>query len=216
MTLRDAPGIDGFDFLRLRNLPRCQRQPECCDALIDTGAKHGVFVNSPREKIKFRKIMQFVRKTRMATEFELDSFDHQILALLEADTRRTGEQLSEAVGLSPAACLRRLQRLRKIGAIEREVAIVSPKLRNRGTRLYVLVSVEGQNPKLLEELCQKLRRQEMVVGLDWVTGDDDMVMICDCGSMAAFGEFCEMFLNDRPVTGYKTLVSMKAYDTRAR
>ncbi len=57
---------------------------------------------------------------------ELDRFDQKILAAMEKDARQTGNQLSEVVGLFPAACLRRLQRLRKIGAIEREVAVVNP------------------------------------------------------------------------------------------
>ena len=153
-----------------------------------------------------------MRKSRMDSDFDLDRFDHQILSLMESDARRTGEQLSELVGLSPAACLRRLQRLRQIGAIEREVAVVSPKLRNKGTKLFALIVTEGQNPKTLEDLCQAIRRQDIVVGLDWVTGDDDLMLRVDCGSMAEFTEFCAEFLDDKPVKGYKTLVSMKSYD----
>ncbi|MEM0946433.1 MAG: Lrp/AsnC family transcriptional regulator [Pseudomonadota bacterium] len=60
---------------------------------------------------------------------ELDSFDRKILAAMELDARQTGNQLSELVGLSSAACLRRLQRLRGIGAIEREFAVINPSYR---------------------------------------------------------------------------------------
>jgi Lrp/AsnC family transcriptional regulator, leucine-responsive regulatory protein len=43
---------------------------------------------------------------------ELDEFDRRLLDALQQDSRRTGEQLAALVGLSPAACLRRAQRLR--------------------------------------------------------------------------------------------------------
>jgi DNA-binding Lrp family transcriptional regulator len=43
---------------------------------------------------------------------ELDDFDRRLLDALQADNRRTGEELADIVGLSPAACLRRAQRLR--------------------------------------------------------------------------------------------------------
>ena len=143
----------------------------------------------------------------------LDTFDHRILALLEADARRTGEQLSAKVGLSPAACLRRVQRLRKIGAIEREVAVIAPSLRNRGTKVFVLISFDRQNPRLMDEYCQLLRQQEEVVSLNWVTGDDDILLTADCRSMDDFNDFCERFFFDKPVDGYKCLVSQRQYET---
>ena len=150
----------------------------------------------------------------MDPDIDLDRFDQRLLALLEADSRRTGDQLSELIGLSPAACLRRVQRLRKIGAIEREVAIISPKLKNRGTKVIVLLTIDRQNPKLMDEFCHRLRRQDEVMSLDWVTGDDDIIVIVDCPTMADFSDFCERHLNDTPVVGYKSLVSMKSYDTQ--
>lgn len=144
----------------------------------------------------------------------IDDFDQRILDLLEVDSRRTGEQLSSLVGLSPAACLRRVQRLRKIGAIEREVAIVSPEYKSdKGTKIIVLLTIDGQNPRTMDEYCERLRKQDEVESLDWVTGDDDIVLYVDCPSMAHFTEFSARHLNEPPVVGYKTLVSLKQYDT---
>lgn len=141
----------------------------------------------------------------------LDTFDQKILALLKTDSRRTGEQLSREIGLSPAACLRRVQRLRKSGAIEREVAILAPELENKGTTIIVLLRIDRQNPRVMDEFCLHLRRQEEVDRLLWVTGDDDIAVIVNCGSMTDFAEFCRTFLDEPPVVGYKTLVSMREY-----
>ncbi len=143
----------------------------------------------------------------------LDDFDQRILDLLRMNSRRTGEQLSDLIGLSPAACLRRVQRLRKIGAIDREVAIASARFRDKGTKIIVLITIDRQNPRLMDEYCNNLRRQDEVVSLNWVTGDDDIVMIAECKSMADFADFSALYLNETPVIGYKTLVSLKEYDT---
>ena len=145
---------------------------------------------------------------------ELDGFDQRILGLLKADSRRTGEQLSRLIGLSPAACLRRVQRLRGIGAIEREVAIVSPRFENRGTTIIVLLTIDRHNPKVMDDFCHRLRRQAEVERLIWVTGEDDIVVILDCASMADFADFCEAHFEEAPVEGYKTLVSLREYETK--
>ena len=144
---------------------------------------------------------------------DLDSFDHRILDLLKVNSRRTGEQLSEEIGLSPAACLRRVQRLRKIGAIEREVAILSPKLDKRGLVIVVLVTIKGHSPQLMDEFCQRLRKEPVVNRLIWVTGEDDIVLVLHCASMEEFDRFARAYINEEPVLGYKTLVSMREYQT---
>ncbi|MEL7347541.1 MAG: AsnC family transcriptional regulator, partial [Pseudomonadota bacterium] len=108
---------------------------------------------------------------------DLDSFDWQILALMQADSRRTGDQLAEAVGLSPAACLRRLQRLRKLGVIEREVAILSRAVAPKLTTVIVLLQITQHNPKQINQLSAKLRTLEEVQAIYTVTGQTDMVVV---------------------------------------
>ena len=117
----------------------------------------------------------------------------------------------QQVGLSSAACLRRVQRLRKTGVIEKEVAILSPEYEKRGTTILMLLRIDGQNPRLMDEFCHQLRRQPEVDRLMWVTGDDDIALLLTCPSMEDFADFCQTHLDVEPVTGYKTLVSMREY-----
>ena len=144
---------------------------------------------------------------------KLDDFDLRILTLLKANSRRTGEDLSVLVGLSPAACLRRVQRLRKIGAIAREVAILAPELENKGTTIVVILQFSRQNPKDMDEYCKRLRQRQQVERLIWVTGQDDVVVILNCASMAEFSEFAQENFDEEPIGGYKALVSMREYET---
>ena len=140
---------------------------------------------------------------------ELDSFDQKILALMEVDARQTGQQLSEAVGLSSAACLRRLQRLRDIGAIEREVAVINPIYKRKGTRIFVLLRFDPQNLKRLETLMKQLGTHPDVERVWSVTGEEDVVMLMNCESMETFSDFADGFLFQPPVDGFLSLVVLK-------
>ena len=73
---------------------------------------------------------------------ELDRTDRALLALLQRDARRTNVELAEAVSLSPSACLRRLQRLERSGAIRGYRAMLDPSAVGRGLKAFVRVQLE--------------------------------------------------------------------------
>ncbi|MEM1129941.1 MAG: Lrp/AsnC family transcriptional regulator [Pseudomonadota bacterium] len=150
---------------------------------------------------------------------DLDSFDRKILAAMEVDARQTGNQLSEAVGLSPAACLRRLQRLRKIGAIEREVAIINPIYKRKGTQIFVLVRFDPHDLKRIGTLMERFSNHPDVERVWSVTGEDDVVLLMKCESMEAFSDFADAYLFQPPVDGFLSLVVLKELakqDTESR
>ena len=72
----------------------------------------------------------------------LDKLDRQILRSLQADGRATYDQLSEQVGLSPSAVLRRVKRLEEGGVIDRYVALVKPESVGLGLTAYITVRLE--------------------------------------------------------------------------
>lgn len=141
----------------------------------------------------------------------IDDFDQRILAILARDSRQTGEQLSEQVGLSPAACLRRVQRLRKIGAIEREVAILSPKVIGPSVTVLVLLRMRGGGPDRKENLKTKLLALPQVERIYIVTGNEDMVVTVQCASMEDYADFTETHFYDQPITGFESLVVLREY-----
>jgi Lrp/AsnC family transcriptional regulator, leucine-responsive regulatory protein len=100
---------------------------------------------------------------------ELDDFDRRLLDAVQEDNRRTGEELAALVGLSPAACLRRLQRLRAGGAIEREVAILNPKVAGPRLNMVVLVTLEREGPDQLDRFAREMRSAPEVTQCYYVT-----------------------------------------------
>src|SRR5690348_4139295 len=73
---------------------------------------------------------------------ELDALDHRLLDLLQADASRTNHALAEAAQVSPATALRRVRRLIDAGVIERQVAIVAPRLAETGLTAISEISLD--------------------------------------------------------------------------
>lgn len=140
---------------------------------------------------------------------ELDRFDQKILAAIEKDARQTGNQLSVTVGLSPAACLRRLQRLRQIGVIEREVAIINPIYKRKGTQVLVLVRFDPLKLKQIGTLMKQFGTQPDVERVWSVTGEEDIVLLLHCASMETFSDFADAYLFQPPVDGFQSHVVLK-------
>lgn len=142
---------------------------------------------------------------------ELDSFDRSIISLLQRNARQTGDQLSEQVGLSAAACLRRVQRLRKIGAIEREVAVISPEFQADSTSIIVFLTVSRIDPKRKQTLTKRLLAFDQVERIFSVTGEDDFVLFMKFPSMIEFTDFADAHFYEPPIEGYESTVVLREF-----
>ncbi|MEM1288199.1 MAG: Lrp/AsnC family transcriptional regulator [Pseudomonadota bacterium] len=151
----------------------------------------------------------------MAEMEDLDSFDRKILAEMEIDARQTGADLSEKIGLSPAACLRRLQRLRRIGAIAREVAIINPIYKRKGTQVFVLVRFDPLKLKQIDALMAQFSKHPDVERVWSVTGEEDVVLLMKCESMETFSDFADAYLFQPPVDGFQSHVVLKEVATES-
>ncbi len=76
----------------------------------------------------------------------LDRIDRNILRILQEDAAITNAALSERVHLSPAATLRRVEKLREAGYIRRTVAVLDPALIDMTTLVIVGVVLDRSTP----------------------------------------------------------------------
>ena len=139
---------------------------------------------------------------------ELDTLDRRLLEAVQDDSRRTGEDLAELVGLSPAACLRRLQRLRASGIIEREIAIVDPRVARARLTLIVMVTLERERPDLIDGFARAMRDATEVTQCYYVTGAMDYVLMVSVGDMAEYEEFTRRHLFGINVRRFETMAVM--------
>ena len=141
---------------------------------------------------------------------KLDDFDLRLLALLQQDAQRPIPALAEQVGLSAPACYRRIRRLRESGAIAREIALVRPRTLGWPLSMIVLVTLEREGVRTVDEMMRVLRAVPEVVEAWNVTGDDDFVVRMVARDMESYDELARnLFAADERVRSFKTLVVIR-------
>lgn len=119
-------------------------------------------------------------------------------------------ELAEQVGLSAPACYRRVRALRESGAIEREIALVSPDAMGLSVTMVVLVTLERDKGRIVDELVGKLRAAEEVIDIWYVTGDHDLVLHVAAENMSTYDAFTRRALHaEEHVRSFKTLVVLQ-------
>lgn len=105
-----------------------------------------------------------------------DDADRRILRELQRDSSRPVAQIADLVGLSHAACWRRMQRLRGEGYIEREVAVLGRSKIGWELEVFVFVKVSAQGRANIEEVRRWITDHEQVVGTYVLMGNVDMML----------------------------------------
>jgi Lrp/AsnC family transcriptional regulator, leucine-responsive regulatory protein len=134
----------------------------------------------------------------MAEEAPLDAFDREILRRVQLDARATGEDIGADIGLSAAAVQRRLKRLRELGVIMAEVAIVNPQAVGQAMSFIVGVELERERADMLDAFRHAARTDPNVQHCYYVTGVADFILIVVARDMDDFEAFTRRLLFDNP------------------
>jgi len=132
----------------------------------------------------------------MADEFLLDAFDREILRRVQVDARATGEAIGAQIGLSAAAVQRRWKRLRELGVITAEVAVVDPAAVGQAMTFIVGVELERERADMLDAFRRAARADPNVQQCYYVTGAADFVLVVVARDMADFEAFTRRLLFD--------------------
>ena len=143
-------------------------------------------------------------------EEELDDVDRRLLDLLQADATRTNQALAEAAGVSPATALRRVRRLTESGVIERQVALLAPRLSDEGLTAITEVSLDRQGVELLQAFEARALAEAAVQQCYRVSPGPDFVLVAWVPDMNAWGALVQrLFTQDANVRNVKTYFSVK-------
>ena len=127
----------------------------------------------------------------------MDRIDRRILNLMQRDASRTNADIAETVGLSPSTCLRRVQRLKKTGIIEKIVALLNPSRAGRGIKALVTVELKLHGEQHMRQ-CLNLAVQEDAVSHAYsVTGETDVVLMLRLVDMEEFDALCDRLFRDQ-------------------
>lgn len=146
----------------------------------------------------------------MSKAIALDAFDRKLLERLQVDAQTPIPVLADEIGLSAPACYRRIRRLRDTGAINREVAVVHPRTLGWPLSMLVLVTMERENARTVDEMVRMLKDVPEVIEAWNVTGDHDFVVRMLARDMESYDELVrELFAADDRVRSFKTLVVIR-------
>src|SRR3954470_13549324 len=106
----------------------------------------------------------------------LDSVDIRLLAELQADADRTNVELARVVGLSPAATLHRVRRLKVSGVIQAVTARVNPELAGFPLSVYLAITVGRHDEAAHTRLQRAVAEIPQVIRADWVAGETDALL----------------------------------------
>ena len=155
--------------------------------------------------------MQFYCKDRAGGYARrMDRIDRKLLNLLQRDASRTNVDLADEVGLSPSSCLRRLQRLRKSGVIDRIVAILNPARAGRTIKALVTVELKLHGEQHMRRFLNRAVAEEAVSQAYAVTGETDVVLMLWLRDMEEYVALCDrLFSDDHNVARFFTMVVMR-------
>lgn len=109
--------------------------------------------------------------------YPLDLIDLKLLEELQSNADRSNVELSRLVGLSPAATLHRVRRLKESGVIRGIVARLDSSAAGFPLQVYVAVTLQRHDEASHRRFAQAVRAMPEVIAADWVTGETDAMLM---------------------------------------
>lgn len=104
---------------------------------------------------------------------EFDRVDRTILRLLQRDASVSNVALAAKVHLSPAACLRRVERLKAMGMVRRVVALLDPVPLGLGMLVVIGVVLDRSTPQSFADFEKAVQKVPGCLDCVVVTGEFD-------------------------------------------
>jgi Lrp/AsnC family transcriptional regulator, leucine-responsive regulatory protein len=119
----------------------------------------------------------------------LDAFDDHILRILRNHGRITNLELANRVGLSPSACLRRVQELERTGVIKGYRAVLDPAAMGNGFTAYLGVGLSDHTKAAQEAFERSIAHVPEVRECHNMTGAIEYLLRVEVADLAAYKVF---------------------------
>jgi DNA-binding Lrp family transcriptional regulator len=107
---------------------------------------------------------------------QLDDIDITLLTALQEDADRTNVELARLSGLSPAATLHRVRRLKESGVIRIISAQLDPAAVGYPLQVYVTATLARHDPRSSRVFDEVIRALPQVIAADNVAGETDYLL----------------------------------------
>jgi DNA-binding Lrp family transcriptional regulator len=153
-------------------------------------------------------------KTENLDDSRLDEADVRLLSLLQDDAARSNQRLAELAHVSPPTSLRRIKRLKALGLIERQVAVLQPdrlaQWTGHGLTAVVEITLERQGAEQLQAFEDRAVAEAAVQQCYRVSPGPDFVLIVHSRDMPEHLALAQrLFTSDANVRNVKAFFSLR-------
>jgi Lrp/AsnC family leucine-responsive transcriptional regulator len=131
-------------------------------------------------------------------ELKMDKIDRKLLSLLETDGRMSNAKLASEIGLSPAACLRRVQRLESSQIIEGYTVRLNRSLVGGQQTVYIEISLDRQTEAAMAAFERAVAALPEVQECHTVAADYDYLLQVDVNDSNDYERLRRRELADLP------------------
>lgn len=144
---------------------------------------------------------------------EIDNYNDQILQILSTNGRISNLELAERIGLSPSACLRRVQELERTGIISGYRAVLDNSRLDRGLVAYTAVGLSDHSRDSQESFETAIKAASEISECHNITGSYEYLLRVEVKDIAAYKAFHSKVLGALPqvnsITTYMVIDSPK-------
>lgn len=109
--------------------------------------------------------------------YQLDLIDLRLLRELQTNADRPNVELAKIVGLSPAATLHRVRRLKDSGIVRGIAARLDSAVAGFSLQVYVAVTLQRHDDASHRRFREAVLGMPEVIAADWVTGETDAMLM---------------------------------------
>lgn len=149
------------------------------------------------------------------TSVTLDSTDLALLRELQRDASVSMEQLASLVGVSKTAVWNRVKRLQNERVIERQVAILNPKLVGLPETFFIAVKTNKHEDVWLKRFDSAIHKHPEIVEVHRLAGDVDYLIKVQVASTGEFDRLYKALVTDIELYSVTSSLSMEVlkYET---
>ena len=147
-------------------------------------------------------------------QIDIDGTDIKLLNALQTDASLSNQALAALAHISPPTCLRRIKRLKDVGLIEREVALLNPdklaSITGHGLTAVVEISLDRQGDDHLSAFEQRVHLDAAVQQCYRTSPGPDFVLVVQMADMPSYAALSQrLFTSDANVRNVKAFFNIK-------
>ena len=139
----------------------------------------------------------------------MDKIDRKILNILQENCSLPVSSIAQEVGLSASPCWKRINRMRELGIIKKEAAILDAHHLGLGLTVFVSITAGEHSTTWLETFSKTIIAMPEVTGFYRMAGDVDYLLKVIVSDMEAFDEFYKQLINTTALNDVTSRFSME-------